>query len=165
MEPPQFWHSTKDISDTGGTWFHLVNWEDSTANHLGFGRDKGRHHQAWAVTQAEARLWHRESEGQVSVVAGYTAQEGEKSTRKVCKNSETLRGGNHLRSKCGMNAVQHWKCLVTRREQTQTPSCCPGWCWLLNSYQRLDSPPRRSQTECLQLRLAIITGCQKPTPI
>lgn len=36
---------------------HLVNREDSTANHLGFGRDKGRHHQAWAVTQAEARLY------------------------------------------------------------------------------------------------------------
>lgn len=35
---------------------HLVNREDPTANHLCFGRHKGWHHQARAVTQAEARL-------------------------------------------------------------------------------------------------------------
>lgn len=57
---------------------HLVNWEDSTANHLCLSRDEGWHHQAGTVTQAEARFHVEGLKGKREVYAGHKAEEGKR---------------------------------------------------------------------------------------
>lgn len=88
---------------------HLVNGQDSTAGHLCLSGHEGRHHQARAVTQAEAGLHVEGLQGKEGACAQHAAPE---QSGAVGEWPSGLPGN----AWCG----QVWR--------TQTLSCCRGWC-------------------------------------